>query len=302
MLKFESMNLGKKRWQWALLLFLAFIWGTSFILMKKGLESYTNNQVASFRIFFTFLFFIPFVFRSIRKINKKNILSLIIVGVIGNGIPAYLFTKAQTQIDSSLAGILNSLTPLFTLIIGLAFYKSHVKLVNILGLVLGFLGAVGLIFQDSIIGFEIKTSGYAFFVVAATLCYGVSVNEIKYKLADLDALSIASLSFMIIGPFGGLNLIFSDLQSSFATPNAIQNLVFIVILSLFSSVIAVVLFNVLIKYTTAIFASSVTYIIPVFAMLWGVFDGENILFTEILWILVILIGISLVNKKKLINV
>ena len=270
--------------------------------MKKGLESYTNNQVASFRIFFTFLFLTPFLFKRIRKINKKNIVSLIIVGVIGNGIPAYLFTKAQTQIDSSLAGILNSLTPLFTLIIGLVFYKSHVKLVNILGLVLGFLGAVGLIFQESTTGFEIKTSGYAFFVVAATLCYGVSVNEIKHKLADLDALSIASLSFMIIGPFGGLNLLLSDLQSSFATPNAIPNLLFIVILSLFSSVIAVVLFNVLIKYTTAIFASSVTYIIPVFAMFWGLFDGESIIFTEILWILVILIGISLVNKKKIIDV
>ncbi len=296
------MDLNKKRWQWALLFLLALIWGTSFILMKKGLESYTNNQVASFRIFFTFLFFTPFIFKRIKKINKKNILSLIIVGVIGNGIPAYLFTKAQTQIDSSLAGILNSLTPLFTLIIGLIFYKSHVKLVNILGLVLGFLGAVGLIFQGSTAGFEIKTSGYAFFVVAATLCYGVSVNEIKHKLADLDALSIASISFLIIGPFGGISLLFSDLQSSFATPNALQNLIFIIILSLFSSVFAVVLFNVLIKYTTAIFASSVTYIIPVFALLWGLFDGENILLNEVLWILVILIGVYLVNKKKLIDI
>lgn len=296
------MDLNKKRWQWALLFLLALIWGSSFILMKKGLESYTNNQVASFRIFFTFLFFAPFVFKRIKKINKKNILSLIIVGVIGNGIPAYLFTKAQTQIDSSMAGILNSLTPLFTLIIGLIFYKSHVKLVNILGLVLGFLGAVGLIFQGSTAGFEIKTSGYAFFVVAATLCYGVSVNEIKHKLADLDALSIASISFLIIGPFGGISLLFSDLQSSFATPNALQNLVFIVILSLFSSVFAVVLFNVLIKYTTAIYASSVTYIIPVFALLWGFFDGENILLNEVLWILVILIGVYLVNKKKLIDI
>lgn len=296
------MDLNKKGWQWAMLMILACIWGTSFILMKKGLESFTNNQVASFRIFFTFLFFIPFYFRRLKKINKKNIKSLIIVGVIGNAIPAFLFTKAQTQIDSSIAGILNSLTPLFTLLIGLFFYKSHFKIINIIGLILGFMGAVGLIYRGVPGGFQLHKSWYSIFVVVATLCYGISINEIKYKLAELDGLSIAVLSFMIIGPFGGINLLFTDLQTSFAAPHAIQNLTLIILLSLFSSVIAVVLFNILIKYTTAIFAASVTYIIPAFAIFWGIFDGEKVSIDEVLWILVILIGIYLVNKKKLIDI
>ena len=296
------MDLTKKKWQWAMLIFLAFIWGTSFILMKKGLQSYTNSQVASFRIFFTFIFFIPIFIPRIKKINKSNLKSLLIVGVIGNAIPAFLFTKAQTQIDSSLAGILNSLTPLFTLLIGLMLYKSHVKLINIIGLILGFLGAVGLIYKGNPEGFEPQTGWYATLIVVATFFYGISVNEIKHKLHDLDGMSIAALSFMFVGPFAGLNLLFTDLSTSFAHPQSLENLGFIVLLSFFSSVIAVVLFNILIKYTTAIFAASVTYIIPIFAILWGVFDGEKVTIEEILWILVILIGIYLVNKKKLVDI
>lgn len=296
------MDLTKKKWQWAMLIFLAFIWGTSFILMKKGLQSYTNSQVASFRVFFTFIFFIPIFIPRIKKINKSNIKSLLIVGVIGNAIPAFLFTKAQTQIDSSLAGILNSLTPLFTLLIGLILYKSHVKLINIIGLILGFLGAVGLIYKGNPGGFEPQTGWYAMLIVVATFCYGISVNEIKYKLHDLDGMSIAALSFMFVGPFAGLNLLFTDLSTSFAHPQSMESLGYIVLLSLFSSVIAVVLFNILIKYTTAIFAASVTYIIPIFAILWGIFDGEKVTIMEISWILVILIGIYLVNKKKLVEI
>lgn len=296
------MDLNKKQWQWTLLFILAFIWGTSFILMKKGLHSFSNNQVASFRIFLTFLFFLPLLKSRIKKINRKNLKSLLIVGFIGNAIPAYLFTKAQTRIDSSLAGILSSLTPLFTLIIGLIIYKSHVKLINILGLLLGFIGAVGLIYKSTPGGFDLSSGSYTLFVVAATFCYGISVNEIKHKLKDLDGVSIAALSFVFIGPVAGVQLLFSNLGESFSQPGALESLGYVTILSLFSSVFAVIMFNILIKYTTAIFASSVTYIIPIFAIFWGVFDGERIMMEEILWIFVILIGVYLVNKRKLVDV
>lgn len=296
------MDLNKKRWQWVVLVILAMIWGTSFILMKKGLNSFTHDQVASFRIFFTFLLFVPFVIRRIRLINRKNLVPILIVGIIGNGIPAFLFTKAETQIDSSMAGILNSLTPLFTLLIGFAFFKAHVKLVNIIGLVLGLMGAVGLIYNGNPFLSGNQVNWYAFFIILATLFYGISVNVIKFKLEEMDSLSIASLAFLIIGPFGGIYLINSDLKTAFETPDALMNLTYIFILSLFSSMIAVVLFNVLIKHSTAIFASSVTYIIPVFAVLWGIFDGESIHFEQVLWIFVILIGVYLVNKQKIINI
>jgi len=295
------MDLNKRGWQWALLLLLAFIWGTSFILMKRGLESYTNNQVAAFRMFFSFIIFLPVIIKRIKKINKKNIKPLLLVGFVGNMIPAFLFTKAQTQIDSSLAGILNSMTPLFTLIIGMFLYKSHVKLINIIGLVLGFLGAMGLIYNGSA-EFLKGSHWYAVFVVIATLCYGISVNEIKYKLKNLDGVTIASLSFFLIGPAAGIMLLFSDFSAALNTENYLRNLGSIAILALFSSVIAVTLFNILIKYTSTIFATSVTYIIPIFAILWGMFDGEKITINEILWSFVILLGIYLVNKKKIISI
>jgi drug/metabolite transporter (DMT)-like permease len=295
------MVLDKKGGQWGLLIILAFIWGTSFILMKKGLESYTNIQVAAFRIFFSFIIFLPIIIKRLKKINRNNIKSLLLVGFLGNMIPAFLFTKAQTQIDSSLAGILNSVTPLFTLVIGILFYKSRVKLINITGLVLGFIGAMGLIYNGTA-EFLKGNSWYTLFVVIATACYGITVNEIKYKLENLDGVTIACLSFFFTGPVAGILLLFSDFSATVHTENYLRNLGFISILALFNSVIAVTLFNILIKYTSAIFAASVTYIIPIFAIFWGIFDGERISLDEILWSFVILLGVYLVNKEKLISI
>lgn len=295
------MDLTKKSWQWLVLIFLSFIWGTSFILMKRGLESYTSHQVAAFRLLFSFLIFSPVFITRLRKINRNNLKSLLIVGFIGNGIPAFLFTKAQTQIDSSIAGILNSLTPLFTLLIGLIFYQSRVMLINIIGILLGLLGAVGLIYRGSSDILN-NTNWYALYAILATLCYGISVNEIKHKLHDLDGLTIACLGFFFIGPFAGFSLLFTDFSYALSTPDYLENLGYIALLALFSSAIAITIFNILIKFTTAIFAASVTYIIPIFAIFWGVFDGEKISLDQFLWVAIILVGIYLVNKKKLVTI
>ena len=295
------MDLTKKRWQWALLLLLSMIWGSSFILMKKGLRAFDDNQVAAFRIVISFLVLLPVLIPRFRLIRRKHIKSLLIVGIIGNFLPAFLFTRAQTRIDSSLAGILNSLTPLFALLIGLLFYRSRVLLVNVLGIFLGLAGAIGMIYDNSQDLFH-QTNIYGLFVVAATICYGISVNEIKHKLADLDGITIAAAAFFIIGPLALGILAFSDLRTSFNHPQAWSSLGYVSILAVFSSAIAVVLFNVLIKYTTAIFAASVTYIIPIFAIIWGVADGESLSLQQLLWMLVILIGVYLVNKEKLIKI
>jgi len=279
-----------------MLIGLAFIWGTSFILMKRGLESFTSYQVAAFRIFISFVIMIPLIIRHVKKITKKNIKSLLIVGFIGNCIPAFFFTTAQTQITSSLAGILNSLTPIFTMVIGVLLYRSKVFWVNILGLLIGLFGAAGLIVKD-ISDFFIGNNWYALFVVAATLCYGINVNEVKYKLEDLSGVAIAALGFLFTGPVTGIYLLFSDYSATVATDNYMMNLGYIVILALFSSVIAVIGINILIKYTTTIFAASVTYIIPVFAIFWGMFDGEKFYTIDIFWIILVLLGVYLVNKS-----
>ncbi len=294
-MRLQKIELENKAWQWAILLFLSLIWGTSFILMKKGLESYSHSQVAAFRIFFSFIFMLPFTIRNIKVISRDNILSLLIVGFIGFAIPAFLFTKAQTRIDSSLAGMLNSLTPLFTLIVGILFYRSSARWVNIAGLFMGLIGAIGLMWNGDLNIFR-GINAFALFIVVATICYGINVNEIKFKLVNLSSLEITSLAFLFTGPVAGIYLLFTDFSSVPETPDYLLNLAYIAILALFSSVIAVLIFNHLIKFTTTLFATSVTYIIPLFAIMWGIIDGESIRIIQLLWITVILLGVYLVNK------
>lgn len=292
----RGINLSNRGWQWLTLSVLALIWGSSFIFMKRGLESFTDMQVAAFRIFISFIFLLPFAILRFRKLKKEQLKSLLLVGFIGNGIPAFLFTKAQTQVSSSFAGMLNSLVPLFALIIGYVFYKVHAKSKNILGVFLGLIGAAGLILANSNATFS-TASFYPLFIVLATICYAFSVNEIKQKLSDLDGISIMAFAFFFVGPFAGIYLISSDYSFALSTPDYVQNFGYIFLLAVLSSVVATILFNYLIKQTTALFAASVTYLIPIVAILWGVLDGEQIGFYQLLSISVILGGVSLVNKK-----
>ena len=293
------MNPDKKIWQWTILLILSLIWGSSFILMKRGLDAFTSNQVAAFRIFISYLAFLPIAIKHFNKIKKENIISLLIIGFIGNAIPAMLFTKAQTRIDSSLAGILNSLTPMFTLFVGLLFYKSRILLINIAGILLGLIGAIGLVKN----GENILTgaNSYAIFVVIATIFYGISANEVKYKLPGLNGITIAALSFFFIGPFAGIYLLFTDLSGAVNSGVFFPSLGYISILAIFGSFFAVMLFNTLIKHTSAIFGASVTYFIPIIAIMWGILDGEPFTFNHLLWFMVIIVGVYLVNKQKLIK-
>ena len=289
------MRLESKASQLTTLLVLSVIWGSSFILMKKGLESFSNIQVAALRIFFSFLFVLPFIVRNMKVLSGRNIPSLILVAVLGFAIPALLFTKAQTRISSSLAGMLNSLTPLFTLIVGLSLYKSKARWISIAGVLTGLAGATGLVLQDGLNMLR-GINGYALLVVLATLSYGINVNEVKYKLEDLSSIQITSLALLFVGPLAGIYLLFSDFSTAVRSEGSLMNLGLIAILALFSSVIAVWLFNHLLKFTTTLFASSVTYIIPIFAILWGISDGESIRAVQLVWIGVILFGVYLVNR------
>lgn len=289
--------LEKRSWQYVFLVFIAFIWGTSFILMKKGLQTYSANQVAALRIFLSFVLFIPFIIKTFRQLSRENVLPLMVVGIIGNGIPAILFTTGQTEISSSLAGILNSLVPLFTLIVGWVLFKSSTAWINILGIIIGLGGTIGLILLG---GSHLKHGNpwFTLYIILAAFCYSISANVIKHKLKDLNGVSIAALTFLFIGPLAAIYLAFTDMSAAWHSPGHLLNLGYIFILAFFSSFLAVILFNILIKYTTTIFATSVTYVIPVFAVFWGVLDGEKMSFFQILCMFIILLGVYLVNKKQ----
>jgi len=283
---------------WFILIFLSITWGSSFILMKKGLESFSAIEVASLRIFAAFVFFVPFAVSRIKYVKKKHIKSLLIVGFIGNAIPAILFTKAQTHVSSAMAGMLNGLTPFFVFIVGLIFYKSTTRWFNALGIFIGLIGAGLLVGLNSKGGIH----GELFFVlliVLATLFYGFNTNEIKNNLSDLDGITIASIAFLFIGPLAAVILFSQGFANHLHTSEQFINFFYIIILALFSSVLAAVAFNLFIKRTNAIIASSVTYLIPIVSTFWGISDGETVTISQVLCISVILFGVWLVNKKDI---
>jgi drug/metabolite transporter (DMT)-like permease len=281
---------------WAILVTLVLVWGSSFILMKRGLEHYTHQQLALLRISITFLFLLPFAIKSIYKVNAKKLGLMAIVGIIGNGIPAFLFAKAQTGIDSSLAGILNSVTPLFALIIGVVFFKSKAKWYNVLGVFLGLAGTVGLMSVSGGKSLEFNF-GYGIYIVIATLLYAINLNVVKSFLKDTDAVTITSYAFLTIGIPALIYLLsMTDFVTVIRTrPDALEGLGYIAILGIFGSAIAVILYNKLIKTSGVLFAASVTYMMPIVAVFWGIADGENFELIYVLWITVILLGVFLVN-------
>ena len=273
---------------------LALIWGSSFILMKRGLEEYSDMQVAALRLFIAFFSLTPFIYQAFKKLKKNHILPLFISGVIGNGIPAFLFTKAQTSLESSFVGILNSLTPVFTLVLGFYFFKARVSNLNIFGVLLGLFGAVLLYYSEISEFYELNID--VLFVIIACLFYGFSINIIQKYLVELDSLHIAALSFLYVGPFAYI-MFLTDFIYIVKTNSGFYSLLYIIILAILGTSISVVLFNKLIKDTSAIFASSVTYLIPIVAIFWGWMEDESIKNDTFLGVSIILFGVYLVNKK-----
>ncbi len=230
------------------------------------------------------------------RVKKKHIKSLLIVGFLGNAIPAFLFTKAQTEVSSSMAGILNSLTPLFALLVGFLVYRLKFAWQNLLGVFIGLTGAAVLILLKT--GFEIDSQNmYPLLIVLATSLYAFSVNEIKQNLSDLDGVSIIAIALFFVGPFVGFYLFQTDFSIALDSPDVAWNFICIFILAALGSVIATILFNNLIQHTSALFAASTTYLIPVVAIFWGLLDNESIMIVQIPVIALILFGIYLVNKK-----
>jgi drug/metabolite transporter (DMT)-like permease len=284
---------------WVLLLLLMLTWGSSFILMKRGLEVYSSVQVGAIRIFMAFLVLLPVALKHIRRIPRSKLKYIFVVGLLGTGLPAFLFAQAQTGLDSAVAGILNSLTPLFTLITGLAFFKQKTRAVNVVGILIGLIGAVGLIYVTGNGSLEFRFA-YAIYIVVATVFYAIQSNMIKYYLHDVKAAAIAAVGFFFIGiPAGILLFFFTDFtQVIVSDDHAVLAFSYIAMLGIFGSAIAIIFYNKLVQTTTAIFAASVTYFVPVVALVWGMADGERFPASAFGFAAVILLGVVLVNRRK----
>lgn len=284
---------------WILLMALSLVWGSSFILMKRGLTAFDSDEVAALRITIASVFLLPLLVKYYKIDLRKNLKGLVLMGAFGNLIPAFLFTKAETEISSSLTGMLNALTPLFTILIGILFFKQTITKVKFFGVTIGFLGAIGLIiFGDS--HEQSKNVMYCLLVVAATLCYAISVNGIRTYLSNIHPITATVWAFTLMGPIAAIYLFgFTDVvKHATESPYGAGALGYISILAVFGTAISVVVFNYLIKLSGAIFAASCTYLIPVVAIGWGLFDGEVVNPLQIAAVFVIIGGIWLINTLK----
>lgn len=286
--------------KWFYLLLLSLIWGSSYILIKKGLYGFTPFQLGAVRVVLSAVVFFIIGGKTLRNIGRKEWKWVAISGLIGSFIPVFLFAFAQTEIDSSIASILNSLVPLFTIIVGFLFFNTIFSKKQIFGVIFGLLGAILLI----LIGGAINPSQnywYALLVVLATVGYAFNANIIKTKLKTLSPLTIAVGNFSVMFLPAVIVLIFSGffqakvIQGEFF----VSSLGYVLILVALGTCLAKVMFNKLIQISSAVFSVSVTYLIPLVGIFWGLLDGEKFVFKQLLAALLILLGVYLINRNRI---
>ena len=285
--------------KWIFLFLLAFIWGSSFILIKKGLVGFTPLQLGSLRIIITALLLFLVGFKSLKNLPKNKLKWIVISGFLGTFFPAFLFAYAETEIDSAIASILNSIVPINTIVFGFLAFKMHSSKRQVLGVLTGFAGTFLLITNGASINPN-QNYWYAFLVIIATVMYAFSINIIKRHLQNVSPIAIAVGNFAIIIIPAFIVLIFSGFFTSqvIQGPDFTMSLFYIFLLSLFGTAIAKVLFNNLVQISTLVFASSVTYMMPIIAVSWGLLDGESFGFWQGIATVIILLGVYLANSKR----
>jgi len=284
--------------KWGTLVILSLIWGSSYILIKKGLTGLTPIQLGSLRVIVTTIIMAPIGYQKIKHIPRQNMKWVALSAFVGSFFPAYLFAFAETEISSSITAVMVSLTPLFTLLISVFVFGEELLKKQVFGVLIGFTGIIVLInnelFSSS---FNIL---YIMFIVLAAFCYAVNANVLKYKLSNIPALGIVFMSFLFMFIPAFIILCFSDFPFSDFTsdPLIIESIIYIVILAVFGTAIAKVLYIKLLAISTPVFSVSTTYLMPVVAIFWGLLDGEEFKLTQFIGTAIILLGVYLVTKKR----
>ncbi|AVI50843.1 permease [Pukyongia salina] len=290
--------MGNNSLKWIYLVILSLIWGSSFILIKKGLVGLTDIQVGALRIVLTSIILFSVGFKSIRTLKKTEWKWVAITGFIGSFFPPFFFAIAQNHIDSAVASILNSLTPLSTVVVGMLFLRMKSTWLQILGVIIGLLGTLILLMA----GAEINPNQnywFSILVIIATIGYAFNVNLIKKYLSHANALAITTGNFIWIFLPALILLIWSGFfETIFNSPEMQLASIYVAILSLVGTAVAKVLFNRMIQISSPVFSSSVTYTMPIVAVGWGVLDGESFELTQIFAAGIILVGVYLSNKRR----
>ena len=265
--------------------------------MKKALLGLNPLQVGSLRMIISTIFLLIIGYSSLKSVPNGKWKWILITGLIGF-FPPFLFAYAQTEIDSALAAILNSLTPLATLLIGVGYYRLKIDSKQISGVIIGLIGSVILMYQGSVINPD-QNILYVLFIILSSILYATSLNILKVHLQDVSAVAITVGNFIFIFPFALIVFLNSDYKqidlSSLETKNAIF---YILLLSVFGTVFAKILFNKFVQIASPVFVSSVTYTLPIVALFWGLLDGEIFTLNQLFATVIILVGVYLANKKS----
>jgi drug/metabolite transporter (DMT)-like permease len=284
---------------WFLLILLSLIWGSSFILMFLGLGAFSPLEVALIRMSVAAICLLPFLIKFIPSIKLKDLPLFLVIGLTGNGIPAFLFAMSETVLPTAVVGVLNSMSPIFTLLLGYLFFQMRFPLLNVIGILVGFVGASLLAMSGSDkVGLDTNLA-YSLLVVAATICYGISTNLIKQKSQNHHPVFVATMALSLVGwPSLVALLLGTDVPVQLANDSAsLDAFGYIAILGAIGTAFGVAMFNKMLKISSIIFASSVTYTIPVVAVLWGIMLYEPLSWVHGLGFLIILVGVWLANRK-----
>ncbi|MFD2543206.1 DMT family transporter [Lacinutrix gracilariae] len=284
--------------KWLYLIVLSLIWGTSFILIKKALIGLNPYQLGALRTIITGLFLFIAGYKTVKTIKKEAWKWIAISGFFGSFIPAFFFAIAETEIDSAVVSVLNSLVPLNTILIGLAVFKIASTRKQVFGVMVGFVGTAILILKGAALNPE-QNYWYAGFIIASTIMYAINVNIIKKHLQDIRPLAIATGNYVVIFIPAILVLLFTGFftKETFSKPALAESIMYVVILSFFGTALAKVFFNKLVQISTPVFASSVTYVMPIVALGWGILDGEDFSLLQAFASGIILIGVYLSQKR-----
>jgi drug/metabolite transporter (DMT)-like permease len=291
--------MNNQQQKWLYLILLSLVWGSSFILMKKALIGFTPIQVGALRIIFTAIFLLSVAFPSLKKIQKKHYKHIAYTALAGTFIPGFLFAFAITNIDSSIVSILNSLTPLYTLILGAIIFGFGFKRSQLVGILIGLVGTLILILNGAALNPN-QNYWFAFLIIIGSVGYALNANIIKKYLSDVPALSIVTGNFLLLLIPGIIVLGCTDFFTAFDVKNEVlmESLGYLAILSIVGTGIAKTIYNKLVHISDPVFSSSVAYLIPLVAIFWGFLDGEKLSTIQIFSGVIILVGVYLVNKKR----
>lgn len=291
--------MDKSKLKWVYLLFLSVIWGSSYILIKKGLVGLSPVQLGSLRILFSAIFLFCIGFKTAFSLTFVQWKWVALSAFCGVFAPAYLFAFAEKEIDSNIAAILNSLVPLFTILIGFVGFKIRFNGNQLTGVIIGLLGAVLLIVQGARLN-PSQNYFYSFFVILAASLYATNANVIKSKLQNVSVRAMSVGSFMVIAIPALVILICTGFLDSnnFTQPKLVHSLIYVTILGVVGTGVTIIVFNRLIQITTPVFSTSVTYLAPVVGILWGVLDGEKFGVFHLGATVVILLGVYGVNSNR----